>query len=69
MPHLVRAGRANLALRLEDAGRAKVYSLAVDGKRQDEVETRVRNNNMLAIPLSVDAGGKARMLYEVVVGE
>jgi hypothetical protein len=68
LPHLVRAGRANLALRIQDAGRAKVFSLAVSGRRTGEVQAEV-GNGTLSIPLSVDAGGKARMLYEVEVGK
>lgn len=64
LPHLVRAGRATVTLRLEHPERAKVYSLAVDGKRTGGVQTRA-GAGALTIPLSVSADGKARMLYEI----
>ena len=66
LPHLVRAGRANVTLRLEHADRAKVYSLAVNGKRTGEVQASAVEC-ALSVPLSVCADGKARMLYEIEV--
>ncbi len=66
LPHLVRAGRATLTLRIEHAQRAKVYSLAVSGKRTGEVQTSAVDGS-LSVPLSVSADGKARMLYEIEV--
>jgi len=68
LPHLVRAGRATVKLRLANAGKATVYSLAVSGKRTGEVTARAGDES-LEIPLAVDAGGKARMLYEIEIGE
>lgn len=66
LPHLVHAGRATVKLRLEDAERAKVHSLAVNGKRIGEVPVTAADGT-LSVPLSVSAGGKARMLYEIEV--
>ena len=66
LPHLVRAGRADVTLRLEHGKRAKVYSLAVNGKRTGEVQTSA-TDGVLSVPLSVSADGKARMLYEIEV--
>ena len=66
LPHLARAGRATVALRIEHAERAKVYSLAVNGKRTGEVQTSVAEG-VMSVPLSVSADGKARMLYEIEV--
>jgi hypothetical protein len=67
LPHLVHAGRAVVALRLANASRAKVYSLAVTGKRLGEITTSVGAAGTLTIPVSVSAAGKARMLYEVEI--
>jgi len=66
LPHLVRAGRAALKLRIEGAGRAKVYSLAVNDKRTGEVPIRAVDGGV-SVPLSASAGGKARMLCEIEV--
>jgi len=66
LPHLVRAGRATVTLRLQNAERAKVYSLAVNGKRTGELQAKVADG-ALCVPLSVSADGKARMLYEIEV--
>ncbi|NLC59574.1 MAG: hypothetical protein GX774_22270 [Armatimonadetes bacterium] len=68
LPHLVRAGRTTVRLRLRDAGRARVWSLSTGGRRTGTVPARVEDGS-LVIPLQVDADGKARMLYEVTVGE
>ncbi len=67
LPHLVRAGRATVTLRLRGAERAKVYGLAVNGKRTGKIQANARDG-ALSIPLSVSADGKARMLYEVQIG-
>ena len=67
LPHLVRAGRAAVALRLANARQAKVYALAGTGKRLGEVAASVGAAGTLTIPLSVSADGKARMLYEVEI--
>ena len=67
LPHLVRAGKAAITLRLANASKAKVYSLAVTGKRLSEVPVKITTAGTLTIPLSVSADGKARMLYEVEI--
>jgi hypothetical protein len=69
LPHLVQAGRARVTLRLERADAAVVFGLAVSGKRWGEVAGVTKGDGTLTIPLAVDAAGKARMLYEVVIGE
>lgn len=66
LPHLVRAGRATVTLRLKNADRANVHALAVNGKRIGEVAANAKEG-ALSIPLSVATDGKARMLYEVEV--
>lgn len=64
LPHVVRAGRATVALRIEHAERAKVDASAVNGKRTGEVHTSVVEG-ALSVPLSVSADSKARMLYDI----
>jgi hypothetical protein len=66
LPHLVRAGRATVALRLTHPERARVWGLSTSGRRVGEISARVEGGR-LVIPLDVVAGGKARLLYEVVV--
>lgn len=66
LPHLVRAGRATITLRTPQADRLKVYALSTSGKRLGEVPARAAGR-ALTIPLSIAAGGTARMLYEVEV--
>jgi len=66
LPHLVHAGRAEVTLRLLHPERAHVWGLAVNGRRLAPIATRV-SDHALVIPLDVNADGKARMLYEVVV--
>jgi len=67
LPHLVRAGRANLMLRLDHPEQVKVYGLAVNGRRVGELPATAVGG-ALSVPLSVSAAGKARMLYEVTIG-
>lgn len=68
LPHLVRAGKATVTLRMKDAARARVWALATSGKRLAQVPARAENG-ALVLPLDVDGGGKARILYEVEVGQ
>lgn len=68
LPHLVQTGRARITLRLENPTAAKVFALSSDGKRLSELPaTPSEHAGTLTIPLSIDGGGKARMLYEVVI--
>ncbi|HEX2949404.1 MAG TPA: hypothetical protein VHV83_07525 [Armatimonadota bacterium] len=64
VPYLVAAGSATVKLRLAHPEKAKVWGLATDGTRLQPITTRIENG-MLVIPLDINAGGKARMLYEV----
>lgn len=66
MPHLVLNGQATVTLRIRNAAKAKVWGLTTGGRRIAPIATRVETG-ALVIPLSVDAGGKARILYEVEV--
>ncbi|HSV73945.1 MAG TPA: hypothetical protein VLH79_09315 [Chthonomonadales bacterium] len=65
-PHLVRRGRATVTVRMANAARARVWGLSTSGRRLAPVAARVQGN-ALVVPLDVDAGGRARMLYEIEV--
>lgn len=66
LPHLALSGTATVTIRMQNAARAKVWGLTTGGKRVGPVASRVEGG-ALVVPLSVDAGGRARMLYEVEV--
>jgi hypothetical protein len=66
LPHLVRSGSAEVALKLDGAARAEVWALAASGRRVGEVEVEVRNGE-LVVPLDVRGPEGARMVYEVAV--
>ena len=68
LPHLVRSGRATVAIRMKNATGARVWGLATSGKRLAEVKASVADG-ALVIPLDIAATGKARMLYEVELGK
>jgi len=64
LPHLVRAGRAVVDLGLRDAQAARVWSLSTSGRRAGQVSCQVTDSR-LVIPLNIEAGGRARILYEI----
>ncbi|MBM3493492.1 MAG: hypothetical protein FJX72_04100 [Armatimonadetes bacterium] len=64
LPHLMLNGSATVTIRMKDAGRARVWALSTGGKRVAQV-TATAQGGALVVPLSVEAGGKARMIYEV----
>jgi hypothetical protein len=67
LPHLVRAGKAEVRLELKDPGAFKVWALATSGRRLAEVAARIEGDT-LAFTADV-AGCKehgAVMSYEVV---
>ncbi len=66
LPHLVQAGTATVTVQIANAVKAKVYGLSTSGKRQSTIVTATQPGK-LVIPLAVQANGKARMMYEVVV--
>jgi len=67
LPHLVRSGRATVTIRMKNAAGARVFGLASSGKRLAEIKTSIADG-ALVIPLDIAAAGKARMLYEVELG-
>lgn len=66
MPHLVRAGRAEIRLRLGSPQRLKVWALASSGRRLGEVPARYADSALsFTVDVAGDREGGARMLYEV----
>jgi hypothetical protein len=53
---------------VKNAAAARVWALATSGKRLGEVKAGVAEG-ALVVPLDVNAGGRARMLYEVEIVE
>lgn len=66
LPYLVRAGRAEVALRRAD-GPVQVWGLDMAGRRLEQIPVQ-RSGGALVIPLNVNDRGSARLLYEVVLG-
>jgi hypothetical protein len=66
LPHLVLDGAAEADIRMAGASKARVWALSMSGKRLAQVQARVQDG-ALVVPLAVNAGGKARMLYEIEV--
>ncbi|MBI5384213.1 MAG: hypothetical protein HZA90_05945 [Verrucomicrobia bacterium] len=68
LPHLVRAGKADIAIRLDSPQQYRVWALAPSGKRLAEVPAKADAN---ALRFTADVGGDiaagARMIYEVAV--
>jgi len=67
LPYLVRAGRAEVDLKLEGLSSASVWGLDTSGRRVDRISAHA-SGGTLQIPLDVNDRGSARILYEVIVG-
>lgn len=67
LPHLAQAGRARVALRLDQPAKATVYRLATNGRRTGELPGVERDASTLTLPLSVASDGKACLSYEIEV--
>jgi len=66
LPHLVRAGKAEVSIRLEAASRYGVWALTPGGKRLAQVPVKVEGDTLGFIAdVAGDPEGGARMLYEV----
>ncbi|RPI27686.1 MAG: hypothetical protein EHM61_07635 [Acidobacteria bacterium] len=67
LPYLVRAGKAEVSLRLKSPGKYRVWALSVTGKRVAEVPARVEGDALnFTLDVAGDPAGGARMMYEVV---
>lgn len=68
MPHLVRAGRAEISIALPSPERYGVWALAPSGRRLAEVPAATANGQLtFTANVAGDAATGARMLYEVAV--
>ena len=66
LPHLMRAGRAEVTLRLSGAARPKVYALASDGSRRGEVESSFVDGALSFTADTARDRSDATFLYEIV---
>jgi len=68
LPHLVRAGKSVITLRLESPARYHVWALASSGKRLAELSVQAKDDKL---QFTADVTGSttegARMLYEVAL--
>lgn len=66
LPHLVRAGKAAIEIRLKGAGKFKVWALSTSGRRTAVVKSTARGD-LLSFDADVagDPSNGARMLYEI----
>jgi hypothetical protein len=66
LPHLVRAGKAEVAIRLDSPAQYTVWALAPGGKRLAEVPVRVEGATLhFTADVAGDRDAGARMIYEV----
>jgi hypothetical protein len=68
LPHLVRAGKAEVSIRLESPKEYRVWALAPSGKRLAEVPAKADADTLrFTADVAGDPAGGARMVYEVAV--
>jgi hypothetical protein len=68
LPHLVRAGKAGVSIRLESPKEYRVWALAPSGKRLAEVPAKADADTLhFTADVAGDPAGGARMVYEVAV--
>ena len=65
MPYLVRAGRAELLVKMTEPEKATVWRIATNGKRIDQLKATVTPEGLL-LPLDVKGPQGAQMMYEIV---
>ncbi len=66
LPHLVRSGKAAVQIRLDGAGKFRVWALSASGRRVAQLKTTVRDNLLeFEADVAGDPAGGAHMLYEI----
>jgi hypothetical protein len=66
LPYLVRAGKAEVSVKLDSPNDYKVWALSLGGKRVNVVPARVESGSLhFVADISADPAGGARILYEV----
>lgn len=69
MPHLVRAGKAQVSVRLHEPEKFRVWALAPTGKRLAQLDSVVRSGSLVfTADVAGDVEQGARMLYEIAPG-
>jgi hypothetical protein len=67
LPHLVRAGKADVSIRLEDPAQFRIWAISTSGKRLGEIQAQARDG---LLHFEADVAGNraagARMMYEIV---
>jgi len=70
LPYLVRAGQADVAIKLKSAKRCHVWALSPGGRRLAEVPATADGDSLrFTADVAADAEQGARMLYEVAVAK
>jgi hypothetical protein len=65
LPHLVRAGKAELTIRLDQPSQYRVWALAPSGKRLAEVPVKVQGDTLrFTADVAAEPAAGARMIYE-----
>ncbi len=68
LPYLVRAGKAEVSIRLKSPRQYRVWALAPSGKRLAQVQAKVEGETLrFTADVAGDVAGGARMIYEVAV--
>jgi hypothetical protein len=68
MPHLVRAGKAEVAIQLKSPDKFRVWALTPGGKRLAEVPAKAEKDTLrFTVDVAGDPASGARMVYEVAV--
>jgi hypothetical protein len=68
LPHLVKAGRAEVAVQVKSPKDFKVWALSPAGRRLAEIQTRSERGSLVfTADVAGDREAGARMLYEIAV--
>jgi hypothetical protein len=68
VPHLVRGGKAQIRVRVENPNSFQLWSLATSGKRMARLPLEVKEGRLsFELDVAGDRPGGARMLYELVI--
>lgn len=66
LPHLVRTGKASIAIKLDAPDKYKVWALSLSGKRIAQIPAKIQDGALVVnLDIAGDPQNGARMLYEV----
>ena len=66
LPHMMRAGRVEIALALSEGKQVKVYALAADGSRRAEIPSKMSGGRLSFVADTARDPSDATYLYEIV---